>query len=151
MSCPKIMPLHLKSWWVLGSFRGNLFKGVAFLVSASSEVGKGGKMNKTMIFLVGLSLFGCSKQSMEASPAEIAISKPEASTAADCMRWGCSNQNCGEPSEVKDMMGTCEWREEYRCHQLMDCKRGADKKCALSANENSKKCLTEIKANSPSN
>lgn len=69
----------------------------------------------------------------------------EAPPASDCVRWGCSNQLCGDAAEVSGAISTCEWKEEYRCAQLMACGRDAEKRCALSATPESEKCFAEVK------
>jgi hypothetical protein len=67
----------------------------------------------------------------------------------ECVRWGCSSQYCSDPSEVSGAMSTCEWKEEYRCAQLMNCGRDADKRCVLTATPDSEKCFAEIKGAKP--
>lgn len=45
----------------------------------------------------------------------------ECTIDADCSTGGCSGQICGAKDKVKDIVTTCEWREEYGCYKKTSC------------------------------
>lgn len=66
-----------------------------------------------------------------------------------CFVAGCSGQLCVEEEE-KDIITTCEFREEYACYKDARCERQPDGKCGWTKTEQLIQCLGE-KRNSSSN
>jgi hypothetical protein len=55
-----------------------------------------------------------------------------------CKPSGCSGQICSD----KDMISTCEWREQYACYQKLGiCERGADGACGWRDTNELEACL----------
>src|SRR3989344_636877 len=58
----------------------------------------------------------------------------DCSIDADCAAGGCSGQICGKKDAVKDIITTCEFKEEYGCLKLTSC--GCEnKKCMWKENK----------------
>lgn len=57
-----------------------------------------------------------------------------------CYVGGCSSQVC---SDSKDILTTCEWREEYVCYQKATCEKQTDGQCGWSDTPELKSCLIE--------
>lgn len=117
-------------------------------------------MKKLQIFVLVLfvGVLASCTQKTEVAGAPGAASAPSTSEkaaepggegATECVRWGCSSQFCGDPKEVSGAMSTCEWKEEYRCAQLMACGRDAEQKCTLTPTAESEKCFAEVKQTTP--
>lgn len=70
--------------------------------------------------------------------------KPECTTDLDCATGGCSGQICGLKEKVKDIITTCEWREEYGCLRLTNC-RCINDKCQWEENSAYKNCIDNLK------
>ncbi len=64
--------------------------------------------------------------------------EPISSPLGACYVGGCSSQIC---SDQKDMVSTCEFREEYACYKTAECKRQADGKCGWTNTLELKSCL----------
>lgn len=110
-------------------------------------------MKNLLLFVFAAVVCGCTqKAEVVGTPGasqSAQASEKVAEPAEECVRWGCSNQFCGDPKEIGGGMSTCEWREEYRCAQLMACGRDAEKKCALTPTDESEKCFAEVKSAPP--
>jgi len=64
----------------------------------------------------------------------------DCSIDADCAAGGCSGQICGKKDAVKDIITTCEFKEEYGCLKLTSC--GCEnKKCMWKENKEYRFCL----------
>lgn len=57
-----------------------------------------------------------------------------------CYVGGCSSQVC---SSSKDIMTTCEWKEEYACYRTATCKKQADGECGWTYTPELNSCLME--------
>ena len=57
-----------------------------------------------------------------------------------CAKGGCSGQLCVEAG--KQIMSTCEWREEYACYKKAVCERNNKGKCAWRQTPELKACLS---------
>jgi hypothetical protein len=62
-------------------------------------------------------------------------------TGGSCAVGGCSSQLCGEASEMKDIVTTCEYREEYACYQKATCERQSTGKCGWTETSELAMCL----------
>ena len=49
------------------------------------------------------------------------VAEEECATDLDCGTGGCSGQICGTKDKVKDIVTTCEWKEEYGCYKETGC------------------------------
>lgn len=67
-------------------------------------------------------------------PGEEITITPEKSS---CKRTGCSGQICSD----RDMVSTCEFREEYRCYATARCERQADGACGWTETPELQSCL----------
>ena len=74
------------------------------------------------------------------SPASnfMAPSPEPAPSAGGCFIGGCSGQIC---SDQKDVMSTCEFKEEYACYKNEKCERQADGKCGWTQTPTLSACL----------
>ena len=61
-----------------------------------------------------------------------------------CFIGGCSNQIC---SDQKDMVSTCEYREEYACYKTAKCERQASGECGWIQTQELSACLNASKNN----
>jgi len=57
-----------------------------------------------------------------------------------CFVVGCSGQLCVEETE-KDIVTTCEFREEYACYKEAKCEKQPDGKCGWTKSEQLAQCL----------
>jgi hypothetical protein len=64
----------------------------------------------------------------------------DAAASGKCYVAGCSAQLCVEESE-KDIITTCEFKEEYACYKDAQCERQTDGKCGWTPNEELVACL----------
>jgi hypothetical protein len=62
---------------------------------------------------------------------------------AVCKRAGCSGQLCVS-SDSKDIVSTCEWKDEYACYQKATCEKQKDNQCGFTPTEESKKCFSDL-------
>jgi eight-cysteine-cluster-containing protein len=62
---------------------------------------------------------------------------------SDCAVGGCSSQLCLSDDLAKDMITTCEWREEYACYKLTSC-GCVDNKCAWKENNEFSGCMENV-------
>lgn len=79
------------------------------------------------------------------------VISPEPKPDMACYTGGCSGQLCGD-SSIKDIMTTCEWREEYACYQnreVTKCERQATGKCGWTETAELKSCLVESQGATP--
>ncbi|MEM5778209.1 MAG: metalloregulator ArsR/SmtB family transcription factor [Candidatus Aenigmatarchaeota archaeon] len=67
----------------------------------------------------------------------------ECSTDFDCSVGGCSSQICGKKGVIENVVTTCEWKEEYDCLRLTNCKC-IEGKCQWEQNQEYKDCLAKI-------
>ncbi|MBI2040147.1 hypothetical protein HYT18_03670 [Candidatus Microgenomates bacterium] len=65
-----------------------------------------------------------------------------------CFVAGCSGQLCVEEAE-KDIITTCEFREEYACYKEAKCERQPDGKCGWTKSVELISCLEEKRSSSP--
>lgn len=61
-----------------------------------------------------------------------------------CVRGGCSGERCLTEAQKRDMMTSCDWKEEYRCMKLMDCGHDGKGHCVLTDNEASRACYKSL-------
>lgn len=62
-----------------------------------------------------------------------------------CTAVGCSGQVCVTEEEAKDLITTCEYREEYKCLKFTNCGNyGNGNKCQWEQNDAYLKCLKEV-------
>jgi eight-cysteine-cluster-containing protein len=59
-------------------------------------------------------------------------------TSGECYIGGCSGQIC---SSEKDVMSTCEYKEEYACYQTAKCERQANGQCGWTETAALKMCI----------
>ncbi|HTM23506.1 MAG TPA: hypothetical protein VL172_23445 [Kofleriaceae bacterium] len=86
-----------------------------------------------LLLWIGITGSGCgSKQAQEPPPGP-----PPA--AGDCAKSGCSGTLCVEPG--KEMVTTCEWKEEYACYQDAACERQSDGSCGWTRSDALDSCL----------
>ena len=67
---------------------------------------------------------------------------PCPSDSSACYIGGCSSQIC---SDQKDIVSTCEYREEYACYKNAECKRQANGQCGWTETTELKACLNDKK------
>lgn len=60
-----------------------------------------------------------------------------------CKKAGCSNQLCVS-SDEKDVITTCEWKDEYACYQKAKCEKQEDGKCGFTQDEEFTDCLNNL-------
>ncbi|HPF95141.1 MAG: hypothetical protein KC582_01405 [Candidatus Magasanikbacteria bacterium] len=60
-----------------------------------------------------------------------------------CVIGGCSGQLCGEESEMKDLVTTCEFREEYACYKYSQCERQQSGSCGWTQTKELMSCLAK--------
>ncbi|MAG45511.1 MAG: hypothetical protein CMH63_01935 [Nanoarchaeota archaeon] len=68
----------------------------------------------------------------------------ECTKDSECAIGGCSSQVCTSIDKAKDLITTCEYREEYGCLKLTLC-GCVDNKCQWNENEDYKTCLEEVR------
>jgi eight-cysteine-cluster-containing protein len=79
---------------------------------------------------------------------DCAITPPgECSSDSDCTTGGCSGEICISKSEEPPIT-TCEWREEYGCLELNNCKCIGGK-CKWEDTEDYLSCLEDVKKAPP--
>ncbi len=66
-------------------------------------------------------------------------SSPKESATGACYVGGCSGQIC---SGTKDMVSTCEYREQYACFKTATCERQATGKCGWIETSALKLCIS---------
>jgi hypothetical protein len=59
-----------------------------------------------------------------------------------CYKGGCSGQIC---SDQKNVVSTCEFREEYACYQTATCERQANGQCGWTVTPQLTQCLSRAK------
>lgn len=64
---------------------------------------------------------------------------------SDCAPAGCSGQVCVSADKAKDIITTCEFKEEYKCLKLTSC-GCVSNKCQWKESEEYKECLEEVGA-----
>ena len=68
----------------------------------------------------------------------------ECSTDSECAPAGCSGQICASGEKAKEIITTCEYKEEYSCLKLTSC-GCVNNKCAWKENENYLNCLEGVR------
>ena len=63
--------------------------------------------------------------------------KTATTTAAACIRTGCSGQICSD----KNVISTCEWTEKYACYQTATCERQSNGSCGWTQTSALQNCL----------
>src|SRR3989338_10263002 len=103
------------------------------------------KVRKIILFLVlVLFLISCEEQIKEKPVDIIDIKDTECAYDSDCATGGCSGQICGEKEKVKEIVTTCEYKQEYDCLRLTSC-GCIDNKCQWEDNNDYKKCINNLK------
>ena len=69
----------------------------------------------------------------------------ECTTSSDCSTSGCSGQICAPLEESKDIITTCEFKEQYKCFELTSCSC-IDNKCQWEENKGFLDCKNEVNA-----
>jgi len=67
----------------------------------------------------------------------------ECSNDNACVTGGCSNQLCGKKGEIENIVTTCEWKEEYDCLKLTQCKC-IENKCQWEQTQEYQQCLANL-------
>lgn len=67
--------------------------------------------------------------------------KPECATDNDCAPAGCSGQICAP--QGKDIITTCEFKEEYKCVEFTSC-GCISNKCQWADTQEYNDCLQEV-------
>ena len=60
-----------------------------------------------------------------------------------CKKAGCSSQLCVS-SDEKDVITTCEWKDEYACYQKAKCEKQENGKCGFVQDEEFTDCLNNL-------
>ncbi|HRO68248.1 MAG TPA: hypothetical protein PL182_11835 [Pseudobdellovibrionaceae bacterium] len=97
--------------------------------------------------LMSLALAACTPAETPTEPSSAVAPKPstkEGSSGEKCVVAGCSRELCLSSDAAQDLMSTCEWKDEYRCAQMMTCETQADGKCGFTPNEKSETCMKEL-------
>lgn len=68
----------------------------------------------------------------------------ECNKDTDCNVAGCSSQICTTKEEAKNIITTCEFKQEYECLNLTSCKCLSNK-CQWEQNKEYQDCLDKIK------
>lgn len=93
------------------------------------------------IFLIGLFLF------LTIGILTLALTKQDKPTVkietSACQKAGCSNQLCLS-SDEKDVITTCEWKDEYACYQKAKCEKQENGKCEFTQDEEFTNCLDKL-------
>jgi len=92
------------------------------------------KIGVMLLFLLAL-LNGCLNNS----------SGKECEIDTDCASAGCSGQLCAGSEKAKDIITTCEYKEEYECLKLTTC-GCVSNKCQWAENEGYNKCIGEVRS-----
>jgi eight-cysteine-cluster-containing protein len=61
-----------------------------------------------------------------------------------CEVAGCSGQLCVE-AKNRDIMTTCEWKEEYACYKKAKCERQTDGKCGFTKGPEFRECIEGLR------
>lgn len=101
-------------------------------------------MSKVWVFVLLLVLaaggFFVSKKSQLTSPSpNVQVSPTVAKN--DCVKAGCSGQLCLESAMAKDIVTTCEWKEEYGCYKDAVCERQSNGECGFTKTPELQSCL----------
>lgn len=72
------------------------------------------------------------------------IEEKECNTNSDCSVAGCSSQICTTKEEAKNTITTCEFKQEYECLKLTECKCISNE-CKWGLNQEYQDCLNKIK------
>lgn len=64
-------------------------------------------------------------------------------SAAACVRTGCSNTVCAEAG--KEIMTTCEYRNEYECYGTAKCERQANGACGWTQTPALSSCIANAR------
>jgi eight-cysteine-cluster-containing protein len=67
----------------------------------------------------------------------------ECTANSDCSTGGCSGQLCGKKGEIENIVTTCEFKEEYGCLGLTQCKC-IESTCQWDQTQEYKNCLANI-------
>ncbi len=94
------------------------------------------KLRLAIILLISLFLISSCNQDN--------TSEIECNYNGDCSVSGCSGQICGKNDDVKDMVTTCEFLEEYACLKETSCSCIKDK-CQWEKNNKYLNCLDKLK------
>ncbi len=63
---------------------------------------------------------------------------------SNCVPAGCSSQVCVAESDAEGYVTTCEYKEEYSCLELSNCKF-IDEKCQWEQTSEYLECLSEVR------
>ncbi len=96
-------------------------------------------MRKLLLILLFTSIIliaGCNQDNST-------ITYLECSKDVDCGVGGCSSQVCGLKETTKDMITTCEYKQEYDCLKQTSC-RCIENRCKWEENNNYDECLAKL-------
>lgn len=97
-------------------------------------------MSKTiLILIVSLFLISSCTQKTPEIPKDV-----ECNTDNDCATAGCSGQLCVSKDQAKDIITTCEYKEEYECLKLSSCSC-MNNKCQWQENNEYLNCIANTK------
>lgn len=71
----------------------------------------------------------------------ISVSYKKTVSGGPCYVGGCSGHIC---SGEKDIMSTCEWREEYACYRRAKCERQSNGQCGWTSTAQLQACLNSF-------
>lgn len=74
----------------------------------------------------------------EVTPVVLPVPPPDSTTA--CYVGGCSSQLC---TDSRDMVSTCEYREEYACYQTATCERQVSGQCGWTSTAELRSCVAK--------
>jgi eight-cysteine-cluster-containing protein len=86
-------------------------------------------MNKEMMLLSVFLISGCQVEDV---------------VDIKCVAAGCSDQICTIDENAKDLVTTCEYKEEYSCLKFSNCKF-IDDKCQWEQTDEYLGCLDEVR------
>lgn len=72
---------------------------------------------------------------------DAALDPPIESREGRCVRGGCSGQLCLDADRAKDIVTTCEYREEYGCYRVASCEVQSDGTCGFTETPELADCL----------
>ncbi|MBX3040796.1 MAG: hypothetical protein KF789_08840 [Bdellovibrionaceae bacterium] len=98
------------------------------------------------VFALCFAMAACTaeKSPSDSTSAAPAAEKENAGTGKSCVIAGCSKELCLSAEKAEGLMSTCQWKDEYRCAQMMTCELQADGECGFTPNEKSEACLKEL-------
>ena len=99
-----------------------------------------------LFFVVLFILSSCRSSNQETTITLITAKDTECKTDLDCSAGGCSNQICGEREKIREIITTCEYKQEYECLKFTNC-GCVNNKCLWKENNEYLKCLKEKRQN----